>query len=286
MLMLESLFRSSRTQSMTLLPRATLYVSGFGVVPVAEQVRQAAVDLRRRPVAREDRAGAVRPRDDGLGVAGAAADAADLQEERSGPTLVDRRGGDVVQRSPGRLRVELPDVHGPAVRSVGGQGVSREHRSTRVRVGIVLLPERPGEAPLVHGADTAGHEELARVGRQRREGRRPRVLGGRQGAVRLHREPPGGQTPVVGEEHDQPLGRRRGHPLRLRFTLGDGGQERSGDGRSTQATENQSAIVCRLRLVHGLVPFSSQGFAGGMNRLACNRPSCWRWCRWGWRGRG
>ena len=34
MLMPMSLFRSSRTQSMTLLPRATLYVSGFGIGPV------------------------------------------------------------------------------------------------------------------------------------------------------------------------------------------------------------------------------------------------------------
>ena len=42
-----------------------------------------------------------------------------------------------------------------------------------------------------------------------------------------------------------------------------------------------SAIEC---LFHGLFPFSSRGFAGGMNRLGCSRPSCWRWSRSGWPG--
>jgi hypothetical protein len=258
--------------------------------PAAEQVREAAVDIRRRPLARKDRAFVIRPRDDRLVVRGAALHAADLHEQRrrarcrgrrrrAAGRLVDRRGSDVIQRSPGRLGVELPCVARRALRRVGGQRVAREHRARRVCVRIVLLPQRSVEAPLVHGSNTARHEQLAGEGRQRGQGGQRHVVGARQGAVRLRRKPPVGQTAVEGEEHDQPLGRRRGHPLRLRFTLRDRGQERCSHTSSTQATEKNSAIEC---LIHGRFPFSYPECGDGMNRLRCSPPSWRRWSRSAW----
>ena len=212
----------------------------------AEEAREAVEDLRRRPVARKDLLGLVDTRSP-LGVAGAAADAADLHEERRATAGVDLLGGDVIQRATGRLGVELPDVLARC-RRWGSPG-SSEERATNLRVGVVLLPVGPLEAPLVHGADAARHQELVRVRRQRRERRHRHVVGGVSGAVGLRREPPVRQAPVVREEHDQPL--RSGDAvirLRLRLTLRDGAAGTVRRRPLPQATENQSAIECRLRL--------------------------------------